>query len=470
MRIFRRLQVAIAFLFITGAAIAQEIPPTVADALQRAEIPMQSVGIFVQEVGNGPVLLSANAVAPFNPASTMKLVTTDVALEMLGPAFTWKTQAFMTGNLRHEVLRGDLHIRGGGDPKLVVENLWLFLRRIRAKGIRDIQGDVVLDRSIFEAQPQDAAAFDGDPLKPYNVAPDALLVNFKAVTLRFAPTSSGRAVHVSLDPALAAFPVGAPRIAGGDCGDWRRRLNPVIDAYGIRFAGTYAASCGEKYWSIHPYQLSHVKYFDLVFRKLWAELGGRLGGEVREGGVPDAALPVADWESASLSEVIRDINKYSNNVMARQLLLTLANQVTKLPANTERGGTVVRSWLASKGIDAPELAIDNGSGLSRTERISAGTMGRMLSLAFAAPTMPEFIASMPLVGYDGTMRRRLNGQTVAGKAHIKTGTLDDVRSVAGYVQAASGKYYVVAFLVNHPNAGRAVDAQDALVQWVYERG
>jgi D-alanyl-D-alanine carboxypeptidase/D-alanyl-D-alanine-endopeptidase (penicillin-binding protein 4) len=199
-------------------------------------------------------------------------------------------------------------------------------------------------------------------------------------------------------------------------------------------------------------------------------MGGVLRGEVKNGMLSPAAQFVAEWESAPLAEIIRDINKYSNNVMARQLLLTLAANITHLPGTPENGGAVVRTWLGNKGIDAPELSIDNGSGLSRTERISARTMGRMLVEAYRSPTMPEFISSLPLVAYDGTMRSRLVNQTVAGKAHIKTGSLNEVRSVAGYVLAASGKRYVVVCLINHPNAERGRDAQDALLQWVYEKG
>jgi D-alanyl-D-alanine carboxypeptidase/D-alanyl-D-alanine-endopeptidase (penicillin-binding protein 4) len=168
--------------------------------------------------------------------------------------------------------------------------------------------------------------------------------------------------------------------------------------------------------------------------------------------------------------VIRDINKFSNNVMARQLLLTLGSVVTQLPGNTERGAAVVRTWLAGKGIDAPELAIENGSGLSRSERISAATMGRLLVAAFRSPTMPEFVASLSLVGQDGTMRQRLTNHTVSGKAHIKTGLLNEVRNIAGYVLSASSKRYVVVCMINHPNAQRGKDVQDALLQWVYERG
>jgi D-alanyl-D-alanine carboxypeptidase/D-alanyl-D-alanine-endopeptidase (penicillin-binding protein 4) len=470
MRILKRLQAAcILFVLATGAG-AQQLPPTVADALQRAEIPHAAVGVYVQEAGAGPVLLAANETAPFNPASAMKLVTSNAALEILGPTFTWKTQAYANGTLAGDVLHGDLIIKGSGDPKLVIENFWLFLRRIRARGIREIRGNLLLDRGAFEETFHDAAQFDGDPMKPYNVGPDALLLNYKALNFRFAPDEVSGVVSVAVDPPLAAYPLYAPTLSNADCGDWRGKLRSAIDGSGARFNGVYSASCGERVWYVHPYQMSHTQYFDLAFRRFWADLGGTLKGEVRSGTLPPTARLIAEWDSAALSEVIRDINKFSNNVMARQLLLTLANNVLKLPANTERGGAVVRTWLSGKGIDAPELSIENGSGLSRTERISALTMGRMLVAAFQSPTMPEFVASLPMVGYDGTMRLRLTNHTVAGKAHIKTGLLNEVRSVAGYVLAASGKRYVVVCMINHANAIRGHEAQDALLQWVYERG
>ncbi|HJV53204.1 MAG TPA: D-alanyl-D-alanine carboxypeptidase/D-alanyl-D-alanine-endopeptidase [Noviherbaspirillum sp.] len=473
MRILERLQAA-CLLFIlgclAGCATAQQLPVPVADAFKRAEIPLEAAGIYVREAG-GPLLMASNQNMALSPASTMKLVTSNAALELLGPTFTWKTLAFADGAQSGDVLQGDLIIKGSGDPKLVVENLWLFLRRIRAAGIREIRGNVLLDRSVFENIAYDPAAFDGDPMKPYNVGPDALLLNFKAMALRFVPDPASRTVMVSVnDPPLDAFPIVAPRLTNGECGDWRARLQPVIDAGGARFAGTYSASCGERTWYVHPYQMTHTQYFGLVFRRLWAELGGSLGGEVRDGFVPPSARLVAQWESAPLPEVIRDINKFSNNVMARLLLLAIANHQPGPPANPERGAAAIRAWLVAKGIDAPELVIDNGSGLSRSERISAATMGRLLEAAFRAPTMPEFIASMPLAGYDGTMRQRVNGQGVAGHAHIKTGMLADVRAVAGYVLAASGRRYVVVCIINHPNAMRGPEVQDLLLQWVYEHG
>ncbi|HVL75647.1 MAG TPA: D-alanyl-D-alanine carboxypeptidase/D-alanyl-D-alanine-endopeptidase [Noviherbaspirillum sp.] len=436
--------------------------------MERAGIPASAVGIHVAAIEQDTVLLSLNEKTPYNPASVMKLLTTNAALETLGPAFRWTTTAYATGGLADGVLHGDLIIQGSGDPKLVLENFWLFLRRIRAAGVREIRGDLILERGVFAAYPHDPAAFDGDPLRPYNVGPDALLLNFKSLALRFIP--DGTATRVLLEPPLAGFPVQAPHLLEGECGDWRARLSAQIDAGGARFPGTYSASCGEQTWYVHPHPMSHTQYFDALFRRIWTDLGGELRGQVREGPLPADARRIAQWESAPLSELIRDINKFSNNVMARQLLLTMANRMTTLPANPVHGAAVVRTWLGNKGIDAADLVIDNGSGLSREERVSALMLARMLVATWRSPLMPEFVASLPLVGQDGTMRRRLTADPIAGRAHVKTGRLDEVRAIAGYVMAASGRRYAVVCLINHRDVERAHEVQDALLQWVYESG
>lgn len=476
MRIMKRLQ-AVRTLFLmlagllTGAASAQALPPDVIEALTRTDIPASAVGIYVQEVNGDRPPITLNATAPLNPASTMKLVTTNAALELLGPVYKWKTQAYTSALQVGDVLHGDLIIRGSGDPKLVLEKFWMFLREIRSRGIREIRGDLLLDRTMFEAGAHDAAMFDGDPLKVHNVGPDALLLNFKSIGFRFVPNEASGAVNVAVDPPIDGYPVIAPKLSNGECGDWKSKLQAVVTDHDTGFSGAFPASCGERNWHVHPYQMTQNRYFEVVFRKMWSELGGTLIGEVKNGGIPVNARLAGEAESAPLSEVIRDINKYSNNVMARQLLLTLAADVFKVPANAERGAQVIKAWMNRKNINAPELVVENGSGLSRVERISAETLGRMLVAAFGSPMMPEFISSLPLAGYDGTMRQRLKARTVSGNAHIKTGSLTDVRAIAGYVLAASGRRYALVFIINHPNAPLAGhEAQDALLQWVYEQG
>jgi D-alanyl-D-alanine carboxypeptidase/D-alanyl-D-alanine-endopeptidase (penicillin-binding protein 4) len=456
---------------------AQDMPSVVRDALKHAGIAKDAVGVYVQEASpKGKLLVAHNSATGLSPASVMKLITTDAALELLGPTFSWKTQAYVDGAQNGDVLNGDLIFKGGGDPKLVVENFWLFLRQIRARGVRDIRGNVVLDRSMFAPAFFDAAQFDGDPGKPYNVGPDALLLNYKTLAVRFVPDTASGTVNVTLDPPLADFAVQEPALGAGVCnGDsWKSLVQESSDEKSITFKGIFPASCGEKIWYLHPYTMTGNEYFGDTFRQMWRDLGGKFDGKVVSGTVPPSARQIGEWQSATLPEVIRDINKFSNNVMARQVLLTIAATAgapdVSAPADTASGARVIQDWIAGKGIVAPELVIDNGAGLSRIGRVSAGTLGRILLSAFQSPTMPELISSMPLVGYDGTMRRRLKDRDVAGQAHIKTGSLNDVRAIAGYVLASSGKYYVVVFLINHPKAVAGMAAQDALLQWVYEHG
>ena len=453
-------------------ALPANFPAAVASALRTSRLPASAVGLYVQEVGAGNPRISLGADRPMNPASAMKLVTTYAALELLGPTFVWKTGLFETGNRRGDVLDGDLVIRGSGDPKLTQEQLWLALKAVRARGIREIRGNFVLDRSAFDVNGYDPAKFDGDPLRAYNAGPDALLINFKAFALTFTPDEAAAQANVSAEPRPAGLPVrSAVKLTQGPCTDFRTSLaKPKIDLSGISVAGNYPSACGVKTWWLHPYEINHLQYASMLLRQLWNDVGGVLAGDVRDGAMPPGAKPLYEIESASLAEIVRDINKFSNNVMARQLFLSLSMEMLRLPGSAERSARAVKTWLGEKKLGGDELVMENGSGLSRIERISAGSLGRMLVAAYRSPVMPEFMSSMPLVAYDGTMRRRLKSRDVAGQAHIKTGTLSDARAIAGYVLAASGKRYAVVCLVNHGTLGTAQGLQDALLQWVYADG
>jgi D-alanyl-D-alanine carboxypeptidase/D-alanyl-D-alanine-endopeptidase (penicillin-binding protein 4) len=209
-------------------------------------------------------------------------------------------------------------------------------------------------------------------------------------------------------------------------------------------------------------------YITAMVRHLWTELGGWWGGTARDGTLSPNARLLYTHESEPLAEVVRDINKFSNNVMARQLYLTLAAETGGVPARPEAAFVSIRKFLETKGIKTPELIMENGSGLSRVERVSAANLARLLQAAWRSAVMPEFVSSLPVVAADGTMKKRLRGERVAGNAHIKTGLLNDARTMAGYVLDRSGKRYVVVMLMNHNNAPQADAAQDALLAWVYE--
>jgi D-alanyl-D-alanine carboxypeptidase/D-alanyl-D-alanine-endopeptidase (penicillin-binding protein 4) len=455
-------------------AAASDWPPVVAQALKHAGIPLAAAAVWVKEVDVATPRLAQNARVAMNPASTMKLVTTFAALDLLGPAYVWKTEAFASGTLADGVLTGDLHLRGGGDPKLTYDQFGRLLRQVRAHGIREIRGDLVLDRSAFAANGADPGRFDAQPLRPYNVAPDALLLNFKAVTLQLIPDAAKKSVMVGMEPAPANLDlINQITLGNGNgCGDWKERLRADSFSHGaatrLVLTGVFPPSCGEQRWNIAVQE--HPQFVLGVFLQLWAEMGGSLSGGVREGPVPAEARPIGVLPSPTLAEVVRDINKYSNNVMARQLFLTLGLEAGRRPARAEDGDAAIRSWLDARGLAVPDLVLENGSGLSRRERISAEGLGLLLQAAWRSSVMPELMSSLPVTATDGTMRKRLKQNGVAGQAHIKTGSLEGVRAIAGYVLDKSGRRSIVVFLVNHANAAAAQPAQDALLQWVYERG
>ncbi len=457
----------------TSASNRPSLPPVVAEAFTRSQVPPENVSVIVKEVGVRDPVLAINSDRPMNPASVMKLVTTYAGLELLGPTYSWKTDVLLAGELRGGSLNGDLVLRGSGDPKLTVERLWLLLKQLRERGLRNISGDLVLDKSFFGPVDADPAKFDGEVLRAYNVGPDALLVNFKTIRFQFAPSVDEKSVSIAPDVKPAQLSItNRTRLVEGPCGDWRERIKLDVQQASpteirVAFSGNYPKSCGEGTWNISL--LDHARFVGGVFANLWSDMGGIWKGAVKLAPAPADARLIASTESAPLSEMVRDINKFSNNVMARQLFLTISGEIDKQPATTARSGEIIKAWIARKGISAPELVMENGSGLSRIERISAGTLMQLLDAAFKSSVMPEFVSSMSLIGLDGTFRRRARSDVVAGTAHLKSGTLNDVRAIAGYVLANDGKRYIVVMMVNHPNAIMTQSAQDALIGWVYAR-
>ncbi len=460
-------------------APAATLPPAVEAALVRAKVPREAVALLVAPVDSRAApRLSHRADIPMNPASVMKLVTTFAGLDLLGPAYTWSTPVFLDGTVQDGALRGTVYLRGQGDPALVLERLWLLLRRLQGQGVQVIVGDIVLDNSAFSVPAHDAAQFDGEPQRPYNVAPDALLVNFKSVAMGFVPNVAAGVAQVQFDPPLAG--VQAPRQvplapAGTACGDWRAGLKAqLLDPARWAFGGSYPASCGERSWAVAYADPAH--YAARAIEGLWREMGGKITGSVRYGTVPAHLVPAFSAASPQLAEVVRDINKYSNNVMAQQLFLTLGAQArtnaagviaAPSPATGEQARAALRQWWTARvGASTAMPDVDNGSGLSRDARASAAGLARMLQVAWATPVMPELLASLPIAGIDGTLRRsRLGSGPSAGRAHLKTGSLQGVQALAGFVHADNGQRYVLVALVNHPNAAAARPALDALVEW-----
>jgi D-alanyl-D-alanine carboxypeptidase/D-alanyl-D-alanine-endopeptidase (penicillin-binding protein 4) len=470
-----RIAALAVFALLAACASAQprQLPPALSQMLSKQRQMERDLAIHVVPVDGGPALASLNAQVPMNPASTMKVLTSYAALSSLGPDYRWRTGIHLNGRLEGDVLQGDLVIKGGGDPKFVIEDLNALVARIRAKGLRVIRGDLLLDDSVYDLDGRSVEQFDGDPYQPYNVRPFGVLMNFKAVKFVVKPRDG--VVDVALDPPLADVELDvALKPAPGRCrwgaGGLSIRVSGTEHKPLIRVDGPYSTACGEQ--STFVAVLTHRQFVHSLFKAAWLAAGGEwVQGHTEIVRGAAKGVPWLEWVSPrTLTDVVQDINKFSNNVMTRQVLLQATTESDRAPATVERARVWLRRWYGAMNVDLPELIVDNGSGLSREERISARGMAGVLVRIARSPLGETLRLSLPQLGVDGTMRKRLVGDPLAGRAWMKTGSLDNVRTIAGYLDAASGRRYVVVMLANGERAALSQPAQDGLLRWVYANG
>lgn len=474
----------LASLLAASGAVRADLPQPVARLLQEANIPQEAVGL--QVLRGGRTVLAHGAERSMQPASTMKLFTTMAALEQLGPVFRGRTELRTTGELVRGVLRGELYLRGGADADFNEDALIHMLQALRAQGVKRIQGDIVLDRQLFQPARADVglAPFDEFPWAYYNVIPDALLANTNLLKVELRSTASG--LSAVMLPELDRVTLGVDMtLADTPCAQWETgwKTPDVARRHGklsVTLHGSFPRDCSRG-TSINV--LDRHDYLERLLRASWRKLGGGFSGEVREAdaatATPATARLLAEHVSRALPELLRDINKQSDNTLARTLYLSLGSLESDpvlgshpLPpagmATPARAELAIRDWLRQHQIADQGLVLENGSGLSRLERATAAQLAAVLRVGLASPWMPEFLSSLPIAALDGTMRKRLKDSPAAMHARLKTGSLSGVIAVAGYVPDATGQPCVVVAMINDDHvangAGRAV--LDALVDWV----
>ena len=465
------------FIFLLSLAFplraqVSGLPAHLHDALNYAGVPLSSVSLVVQSLNGGDSIVSLNPDTARNPASTIKLVTSYSALQLLGPGHRWPTEFYLFGTLKNGVLKGDLGIKGHGDPYMVIEDFWRLLRALRRAGIKKIEGDLILDGSYFATIDEDMGAFDNQPARTYNLTPNALLVNFQTAHFRFNP--QGSRVEVDVDPELPSLQIeNRLRAVKGRCGGYNAGIAIQISNLPARdlvhLDGRHPAGCSN--FQLSRTVLQAESYFYDLFKVLWQQLGGSIQGSYKLAtfNIAEDEEPFMVWHSLPFREILTSANKYSNNTMTRHLLLTMAAEEVGVPAKTEDGIGVIASFLEGRGMDISRLHIQNGSGLSRDVRVDAQLMMDLLIDADKSPNAAEFFASLPINGVDGTMRARLKGRASEGRARMKTGRLDDVVALAGIVRSREGERYALVFMVNHKDVHRGAgnDIGDLLIDWLY---
>lgn len=451
-------------LFIWNTAYASTLPATVISALQQAQISPQNVGIVVWDTSQQQPEISMNATRPFNPASTMKLVTSYAALSLLGPVYTWPTEVSMDGSLQNGVLDGNLYIKGYGDPSLNMERFWMLVHQLRQRGLHRVNGDLVIDQNHFQLD--SPSNFDDQPRRAYNAQPAPLMVNFNSTAVDI--HVQGARIVLTAEPLPpSAYVVNNLVLDNAPCGQWRDRIHTEWQTQPAQLiiAGQYSLNCGDKSFAVTLGDASALVAG--LFTTLWQNEGGKLNGAWRTGNVPSNVQPLMTYTSPPLAQAVYSLNKYSNNVMARTLFLSLS--ATDGTGSTVKSTQVLTDWLKQQNLVFPELIMENGAGLSRVERISPYSMAQLLRSAAMSPVFVELAAALPIVAVDGTMKKRCTDNQVAAHAHIKTGTLDGVKTMAGYVTTETGHQVVVVFFINDAQAAAGGAAQDALLEWVYNQ-
>jgi len=477
----RRAWLLAAALVLTGcASVPAPLPAPVQAALDRAGLPAESLGFVLQPLDGSRPALTRRADEAMAPASTMKLLTATVALDSLGINQRGKTELLAAAppvdGVNGGVIDGPLILRGGADPDLDWPALWWLLRQLRERGVREVRGGLVIDRTLFSPAriDQGLPPFDEAPEFDYNVIPDALHLNGSLLDFELQATAAGVAARTL--PALPGLTVdaGAMTLSTRPCKDWDADWRPAVvqphgdgdgDGWRLQLQGAFPAGCRQR----APLQIVDRQWLAArMLRQFWAELGGTMGPGDTEAAAPAGAVVLATHQGRPLAELMRGIMKRSDNALIRLVYLQLGARAAQPgEATLAAAERAVRDWLGARGIDAGALVLDNGSGLSRRERLSPALLAAVLRAGQQGRQAPELLSTLPIAGVDGTLSRRLRAGPAAGQARLKTGTLRDAVGLAGFVPDATGRPWVFVALLNDPQAsakGRPV--LDALVEWV----
>jgi D-alanyl-D-alanine carboxypeptidase/D-alanyl-D-alanine-endopeptidase (penicillin-binding protein 4) len=459
------------------------LPPALRPLVNASGLPASSFGLQVQDVsGSARPLAALNAEQPYQLASTAKVVTALAALDLLGAHYRWRTYAFLTGPLAGGRLLGDLLIVGGGDSRLRSADLMTWFQRLQRDGLREIYGNVVLDRFAFRLS-------EGDHLntpppaadRPHHARPDALTLDEGVLQVSVQAGNRGK-TQIHLTPPLAGLKVVNELSADSGCEVWAHSASAPAPggAPELALRGNWSARCGPRAVTLAP--MSHDEFTVRAVEGLWQQAGGKLRGRVLDKRSPDRdsllptgpdgepVMPYSVHLSDPLPMVIREINKRSDNLGARNLMLSLVRGFPLRAATMAEARQRVDGWLRTQGLEPGDIALENGSGLSRGERGKPRAMVQLLRRAWASNQSQAFIDSLPIAGVDGTLAHRMTTGKATGAAFLKTGSLLDTRALAGYVKTVSGRTYAVAALVNHPEAQRATPSLDALIEWVARNG
>jgi serine-type D-Ala-D-Ala carboxypeptidase/endopeptidase (penicillin-binding protein 4) len=459
------------------------------DAFKKAGIASDSVGLYALALDQTIPKFAHNPDQAFVLASTTKIITSIAALDVLGPGFKWRTNAYLNGTLENGVLSGDLLIVGGGDPLLDYEKLVAWFKLLQKRGLKEIAGNIILDRHRFALVDKDHINTPKPEWRnPHHALPDALVVGEGTLKVQIANIAGTKVI--TLDPPIEGIDLVDQTKSIARCANSKLAISvEFVDASAPPKAlvtGDWAPDCPSVAVETNP--LDQISFSGAAIAAAWKAAGGTLTGSIIEQAPPVAVKAIrvrtrgkaskpprarkawSTLESKQLLDAIKQVNKWSNNLVSRNVLLSLSEGFPNRAATLQSAQKNIDIWLQSKGFNDGDLKVENGSGLSRNEKGRPRALAQLLRDVTFTKIDGAFRSSLSIAGVDGTMGSRLKRSEFIGKILIKTGTLTDVRAIAGYVTSKSGQVYAVVGIVNHANTGRALQALDSFIEWVHHNG
>lgn len=529
---------------ITEPLKTDTLPETIQAKLIDANLPPDSVSIMVQPLHtNAPTnsetpVVSYHADTPRTPASTQKLIPTFIALDTLGKDFVWQTKLYQHGMVWQGTLYGDVILQGSGDPKLDSDNVYHLLNQIKSQGIKQVNGNLIIDNRQFEGVKFDVNAFDAKGLRPYNAQPNALLSDFGTLNVVLDPIvkatkpavpkpsaddsatlpnpmpelesdsasappainpSDIQGYQVTVKPTLAGFQAPTQLATSttpcnNSKDDWIANVTPTA----LSFIELPSVHCGrQERWLTFPDGDVMVKNMITAdWQRVLPKFGGQIVFAKQAGDWQQQTKPIPEvlpwylrWylnykgepikpkliayvASNPLSEQIKDINQHSNNVMTEQIALSMPLYVQKQTvSNYPKTFALMKSWWQKHLPDTTPPVMSRASGLCRDCLVKPNSLLALLNYAYHSPNAATFRDSLGVAGESGTIKalklRQPNNPAI-GRAWIKTGTLDNVTSMAGYVQGQSGQWYAVVGMINQDNVTHNAKAKavlDEMLAW-----
>ncbi|MEK2689976.1 D-alanyl-D-alanine carboxypeptidase/D-alanyl-D-alanine endopeptidase [Bdellovibrio sp. GT3] len=420
---------------------------------KKYKVQLSDVGIYAT-TGEGDglkVLLDNNGSKMMIPASITKVVTGSAVLATFPPGHKFKTSIWTTGEIVKGTLKGNVYLKGGGDPSFVSENMWFLVNAFLRNDIKRVEGDIIVDDTLFDKMRYDESRQKARVDRAYDAPVGAMSFNWNSVNIFVRPgAKSGDDARVYVDPEneYIRLVMKAKTTNGNDnklLAD--RKEDPKFDGDLLHIGGSIGKN--NKELAIFKNITQPDLWSGYNFKNFLSQRGVTVTGAVKTGETPKTAAMAAETDSKAIEQIVADMNKFSNNYVAEMLTKNMGTLKKEKGVTLVDGMTALQEHIQSLQIPKEQIHIENPSGLTRENKMSSFAMWKVLQhLRNDFRVQPEFLQSLPIAGIDGTLKKRMKGTKAERWVRAKTGYLNSVVSLAGYAGLEDGRVITFSFIYN----------------------